>query len=162
MMPSAIVNPDDPGGSPMDLATALDFAREHAARGVLVTIQAGGRPQISNISYVVGDDGIIRIMVTAARAKTRNLRRDPRASLLVSPDFLSWVVIEADAELTEITMGVDDTVNDELVETFRTILGDRPAPDWNAFRRQMVEERRLVVHLRPTRAYHGYAGFKSG
>ena len=145
----------------MDLTEALDYAREHAARGVLVTIQGNGRPQLSNISYAVGDDGTIRVMVTAARVKTRHLRRDPRASLYVCPDFRSWVVIEGDVELTEITTSVDDAVNDELVDTFRTILGDREQPDWDAFRRQMVDERRLLIHLTPTRAYHGYAGFKS-
>jgi PPOX class probable F420-dependent enzyme len=145
----------------MEMTEALDFARTHAARGVLVTIQGNGRPQISNISYVVDGDGVIRIMVTAARIKAKNLRRDPRASLYVSPDFRSWVVIEGDAELSEVTTRVDDAVNDELVDTFRTILGDRDQPDWEAFRQQMVDEQRLVIRLHPTRAYDGYAGFKT-
>ena len=146
----------------MELSEALAFLREHAGRSVLVTIGRNGRPQLSNVSYVMGDDDVIRIMVTADRIKTKNLRRDPRASLYVSPDFRSWVVIEGDAELTAVTASVDDPVNDELVDTYRTIIGARPAPDWDAFRRQMVEERRLLVHLRPTRAYDGYAGFKTG
>ena len=39
-----------------------------------------GRPQLSNITYLAGDDGIIRISITADRAKYVNLRRDPRAT----------------------------------------------------------------------------------
>ena len=62
------------------LDEALGFAREHD-RGVLATLRADGRPQLSNIIYVPGDGPTFRISVTDSRAKTRNLRRDPRASL---------------------------------------------------------------------------------
>ena len=56
--------------------TAVDFVREHR-NGVLVTQKRDGRPQLSNIIYAVGDDGVIRISITADRAKYKNLRRDP-------------------------------------------------------------------------------------
>ena len=79
----------------MDLTEALDFARARK-QGVLATIRANGRPQLSNILYVPGDEGMLRISVTDDRAKTTNLRRDPRASLYVLGDnFYQYVVIEA-------------------------------------------------------------------
>jgi PPOX class probable F420-dependent enzyme len=47
-------------------------------QGVLATIAADGRPQLSNVLYV-WDAGqrVARISTTADRVKARNLRRDP-------------------------------------------------------------------------------------
>lgn len=60
----------------MDLPTALAYVSERS-RGVLTTQKRDGRPQLSNVMYGVGDDGLIRISVTADRAKAKNLARDP-------------------------------------------------------------------------------------
>jgi PPOX class probable F420-dependent enzyme len=135
----------------MDLSTALAFiGAQH--RGVLTTIKADGRPQLSNITYHLGDDGIVRISVTDSRAKTRNLRRDPRASLHVtSDDFWQYVVIEGDAVLTPPAASVDDATVDELVSYYRAVAGEHS--DWDDYRRAMVAEGRLVVRVRPERAY---------
>ena len=135
----------------MDLASAIEFvsARHH---GVLVTVKADGRPQLSNISYAVGADGAIRISVTDGRAKTANLRRDPRASLHVTrDDFYAYVVVEASAELTPVAAEPDDATVEELVEYYRALSGEHP--DWDDYRRAMVTDRRLIVRLRPERAY---------
>ena len=59
----------------MDLDTAMGFVGG-SRNGVLVTLKSDGRPQLSNIIYHLGEDGIIRVSITDARAKTRNLRRD--------------------------------------------------------------------------------------
>ena len=135
----------------MDLDAALDFARRHH-QGVLATLKGDGRPQLSNIAYVVGDDGILRISVTDGRAKTANLRRDPRASLHVTQDdFWAYVVLEAEVELTPVAADPDDATADELVEYYRAVRGEHP--DWDEYRRAMVDDRRLVLRLRPTRAY---------
>ncbi|MGZ4759511.1 MAG: pyridoxamine 5'-phosphate oxidase family protein, partial [Acidimicrobiales bacterium] len=64
----------------MQIEEALAFVREHK-QGVLVTLRRDGRPQLSNIIYGVDDTGVIRISVTAPRAKARNAARDPRVSL---------------------------------------------------------------------------------
>lgn len=135
----------------MDLDEALAYARP-IARGVLATVKADGRPQLSNVMFVVGGDGIIRVSVTATRAKTANMRRDPRVSLHVtSADFWSYAVIEADAELTPVASGPDDATADELVEYYRALQGEHP--DWQEYRAAMVSEERLVARLTPTRSY---------
>ena len=56
----------------MELSSAIDFARGRR-ESVLTTIRSNGRPQLSNVLHMVGDDGIIRISVTARRAKYRNV-----------------------------------------------------------------------------------------
>jgi PPOX class probable F420-dependent enzyme len=135
----------------MDLTKALSFARSHH-QGILMTLRSDGRPQSSNIAFGVGDDGIVRISVTDDRAKTRNLRRDPRASLHVNrADFYAYVVLEGDAELSAVAARPDDATVEELIEMYRALQGDHP--DWNEFREAMVADRRLVVRLRPSRAY---------
>ena len=84
----------------MELDAALALARPRH-QGVLTTLRRDGRPQISNIAYALGDDGILRISVSEPRAKTKNLRRDPRGTLYVPGDtFWEYVVLDGDADLT--------------------------------------------------------------
>lgn len=134
----------------MDLADALARLRDHRG-GVLATQKADGRPQLSNIVYAIDDD-IVRISITADRAKYRNLVRTPIASLHVSrPDFWAYLVLEADAELTPVAAAPDDATVDELVDLYRTLQGEHD--DWDEYRQAMVKDRRLVLRLHPTRAY---------
>ena len=135
----------------MDLATALEFVADRH-HGVLTTLKADGRPQLSNVAYALGGDGVIRVSVTDGRAKTANLRRDPRASLHVTrDDFYAYVVVEATAELTPVAAEPRDATVDELVEYYRAVAGEHS--DWEDYRRAMVADRRLIVRLRPERAY---------
>ncbi len=135
----------------MDLTQALTFVRDHR-RGVLVTQKQDGRPQLSNIAYAVGDDGVIRISITADRAKYKNLQRAPIASLHVTrDDFYAYAVLEADAELSAVAESPDDATVEELVAYTRPLAGEHD--EWDDYRRAMVADRRLVVRLKPTRAY---------
>jgi len=135
----------------MDLTEALAFARERR-QGVLVTIRANGRPQLSNILFVPGSGDTLLVSLTDDRAKTKNLRRDPRASLYVLGDnFFQYVVLEAAAELSPVAAAPDDDTVDALVAYYRAGQGEHP--DWDEYRAAMVADRRLVLTLRPERAY---------
>jgi PPOX class probable F420-dependent enzyme len=135
----------------MDLSDAVDFART-TRQSVLTTIRRNGRPQLSNVLHVVGDDGLIRISVTADRAKYKNLAREPWAALHVTrEDFFAYAVVEAAVELSAVAAAPDDAAVGELVDHYRSLMGEHE--DWDAYRRAMVTERRAVVRLRPTRAY---------
>lgn len=121
--------------------------------GVLVTLKRDGRPQLSNVSHAYDpDERIIRISVTDDRAKTRNLRRDPRASYHVtSGDRWAYTVAEGTAELTPVARDPHDETVEELIRLYREVLGEHP--DWDEYRAAMVRDRRLVVRLRVERAY---------
>jgi len=135
----------------MQISEALDFIRDKR-NGILIALKSDGRPQSSNIAYAVGDDEVIRVSVTDGRAKTANLRRDPRASLHVSrDDFWAYVVVEADVTMTPVAASPDDATVDALVEYYRTIVGEHD--DWAEYRQAMVDDRRLLLELHPTHAY---------
>jgi PPOX class probable F420-dependent enzyme len=125
--------------------------------GVLCTLKADGRPQLSNINYHYyprQDDrfGVIKVSITADRAKYRNLLRDHRASLHVStPDFWAYAVAEADAELSAVAADPQDDTVRELIELFRDVQGEHP--DWDDYRRAMVADRRVVLRLPVNRVY---------
>ena len=135
----------------MELADALEYIKQRR-QGVIVAIKSDGRPQLSNIVYGVDEDGTIRVSATAGRAKTNNLQRDPRASLHVTDEhFGTYCVIEGDVEVTPVTTDPGDATSDALVAYYRTLAGEHP--DWGEYRQAMIDEGRLMLLLRPTRAY---------
>jgi PPOX class probable F420-dependent enzyme len=135
----------------MDVAQALDFART-THHGTLVTLRKNGRPQLSNISHGVSDDGLIRISITAERAKYRNLLREPWAALHITrADFYAYAVIEGDVTLSSVAATPDDAAVDELVALYRAIVGEHD--DWDDYRAAMVRDQRVVVRLAPTHVY---------
>lgn len=135
----------------MELEEALAIARG-GHNGVLVTHRSDGRAQLSNIAYAFGDDDVIRVSITADRAKTKNLARDPRCELYVGrSDFGGYVVLDASCELMPVTSEPNDATADELVSYYRALRGEHP--DWDEYRQAMVNDRRLVAVLSPQRAY---------
>jgi PPOX class probable F420-dependent enzyme len=122
-------------------------------RGVLATLKADGRPQLSTIDYCYDAEArLARISTIATLAKAANLRRDPRASLYVgSPDLASYSVAEGRAELSPVAASVSDPTVEELIVVYRRIQGEHP--DWDDYREAMVRDGRLVVRLHVERCY---------
>lgn len=126
--------------------------------GALVTLKRDGRPQLSNVNYTLATDpdagtAVVRVSVTDGRAKVANLRRDPRASLMVgTPDGWSYAVLEGKAELSPVAGREDDATVEELVEVYRAVRGE-DHPDWDDYRRAMVADHRLVLRLHVEHVY---------
>ena len=123
-----------------------DFLKDHR-HGVLATIRRDGRPQLSNILYFLDDDGRIKVSVTQTRAKTKNLRRDPRASLHVqgrSP--YEYLVVDGVVELIE-----GDGLAEKLRHYYRRASGEHP--DWDEYDAAMITEQRLLISMSVDRAY---------
>jgi PPOX class probable F420-dependent enzyme len=136
----------------MEISEALEAARGRNV-SVLATIKRDTRPQLSNVSHTVGDGGLIRVSITATRAKYHNLRRTPWAALHVNGhDAWSYAVLECDAELSAVATDPHDAVVDELVEVYTAVAG-KEHPDWDEYRRAMVTDQRVVLRLRAQRAY---------
>ncbi|HEX5543152.1 MAG TPA: PPOX class F420-dependent oxidoreductase [Micromonospora sp.] len=121
--------------------------------GVLATIKRDGRPQLSHVSYTFDPARrLIRVSITDGRAKTANLRRDPRATFLASSaDGWTYAVAEVTAELSPVAAAPDDATVEELIDIYRAVQGEHP--DWDDYRRAMVADRRIALHLRVERVY---------
>lgn len=132
----------------MEIPTSW-LADRHQA--VLVTLRADGSPQTSNIAYALLE-GVLKVSVTDGRAKTHNLRRDPRAVLHVLGDtFWAYSSVSVTAELSDVTTTAADATGAELLATYEAITGG-PHPDPKEFFDAMVAEQRLVLRLTPVSA----------
>jgi PPOX class probable F420-dependent enzyme len=133
----------------MDLATALEWAAGRR-NAVLITIRSDGRPQSSDIAYVVDGDSF-EISVTDDRAKTRNMRRDPRVVLhITDPGAWSYASFDGTVELSAAAAAPDDETSERLVAYYRAVSGEEH-PDWDEYRQAMIDEGRLIVRFTPTK-----------
>ena len=125
--------------------------------GALAALKRDGRPQLSMVNFALDRSDpaapTVRVSVVDGRAKVANLLRDPRASLMVtSAEGWSYAVLEGDVGFSPVAGAEDDEVVDELVELYRTIRG-ADHPDWDDYRRAMVQDGRRILRLSVTRVY---------
>lgn len=125
---------------------ARDFLRVNH-RAVLATARADGRPQLSPVTCGLDEAGRVIISTRETAVKTRNLRRNPLASLCVFTDafFGPWVQVEGEAEIISLPEAMD-----LLVGYYRVVSGEHP--DWEDYRAAMIRDRRCVVRIEITRA----------
>jgi PPOX class probable F420-dependent enzyme len=121
--------------------------------GVLATIKSDGRPQLSPVTpFYDRDAGVIYVSMTEGRAKTANLRRDPRAAFEVtSPDGWSWAT--ADGTATLIGPGTDPhgPEVEALVDYYRKAAGEHP--NWDEYRSVMVSDQRVLMKMTVEKVY---------
>lgn len=130
----------------MDLEHAREFLRVHH-RAVLSTTRSDGRPQLSPVTAGVGDDGRVLISTRETAVKTKNLARDPHASLCVLTDrfFGEWIQAEGTAEIVRLPAAMD-----LLVDYYRRVSGEHS--DWDDYREAMRRDLRVIVAITLTRA----------
>jgi PPOX class probable F420-dependent enzyme len=126
-------------------AELLDFVRPRH-RAILLTTRADGGPQASPVTCGVDDEGRIVVSTYPARAKSRNVRRDPRAGVVVlSDDFGGpWVQIDGTAEILDVPEAIEP-----LVAYYRAIAGEHP--DWGEYREAMVRQDKSLLRITPER-----------
>lgn len=132
----------------MDLNRAIDWAKG-GRNAVLITLRKDGRPQSSDVAYAIADQSFL-ISVTAGRAKTSNMRRDPRTVLhITEPSIWSYAAFDGTVALMPVATAVDDATCDALVAYYQTVTGEEH-PDWAEYRQAMVDEGRLLAVFTPT------------
>ena len=121
--------------------------------GVLATIKANGYPQLSPVTpFYDQQSGVIYVSMTEGRAKTANLRRDPRAALEVtSADGWAWATAEGMVTLTGPGTDPHGPEVEALVDYYRSAAGEHP--DWNEYRSVMVSDRRVLMAMTVDRLY---------
>ncbi|MFI8169231.1 PPOX class F420-dependent oxidoreductase [Streptomyces sp. NPDC085931] len=120
--------------------------------GTLATVKRSGHPHLTTMAYSWdAESRTLRFSTTADRVKVTHLRREPRAALHVQGgDVWSFAVAEGEAEVSAVTSVPGDAVGRELLAMIPA--GAAPQ-DEDAFLRQLVDERRVVIRLRVDRLY---------
>ena len=121
----------------------LDFIRpRHHA--IVITARSDGRPQASPVTCGVDEAGRIVVSTYPERAKTRNARRNPQASVLIlSDDFGgAWVQVDGDAEVIDMPEAAE-----VLVDYYRSIAGEHP--DWDEYRQAMTRQGKSLLRITP-------------
>lgn len=141
-----------------DLSSFGDLVPLDNGLCVISTIRRDGSVQSSVVNagvlpHPVTGDPVVGL-VAAGRTKLRNLRADPRCTIVARGSW-RWAAVEGTAEI----IGPDDPHPDVNSERQRVLLRDifKAAggrhDDWDNYDRTMAEERRAAVLIAPQRIY---------
>jgi PPOX class probable F420-dependent enzyme len=136
----------------MDLDAAREFVRANH-RAVLATSRRDGTPQLSPVTCSVDDSGAVVVSTREPAAKTKNVRRDPRAWLCVFTDGFFGQFVQVEGEVTVVSL---PEAMDGLIDYYRSVSGEHP--DWDDYRAAMIREQRVLLRLDLTRAGPDYSG----
>jgi PPOX class probable F420-dependent enzyme len=140
------------------LADAVALGAEDNFLAVIATARPDGTVQASVVNagalpHPISGSPVLAF-VTYGRAKLRNLRAIPRATATFRAGW-RWATVEGPAEL----IGPDDAYPGIDGEQLRLLLRDifsaagGTHDDWEAYDREMVEQRRTAVLITPERVY---------
>ncbi len=126
---------------------------ENNHRAVVTTFQRNGAAQSSVVVSGAYQDYMALVSVRGTSAKVRNLRRDPRCTVLTTAaDWRSYVVVEGQAKLLDYGNTDAEEMRVKLREVFR-VCGDQDHSDWEEYDRAMKEQDGVIVLVTPERIY---------
>jgi PPOX class probable F420-dependent enzyme len=126
----------------MEITEAREFLK-HNHHGVLVARKRDGALQMTLVSPVVGADGSVTITARDSTYKVKNIRRDPRVSLLVYGDQFrgsNYIQIDGKAEVIAHPQAMDI-----VLDWHRQIRGE-PA-SWDEIRKKTLAEGRIAIRV---------------
>nr|WP_155910375.1 MULTISPECIES: TIGR03618 family F420-dependent PPOX class oxidoreductase [unclassified Mycolicibacterium] len=122
---------------------------------VLNTLRGDGSIQSSVVNAGVmphpkTGEQVVALVAIGATRKLRNLRADPRASVVAHAGW-QWMTVEGTADV----IGADDADAEELRLLLRAVFvaAGGTHDDWDTYDRVMREEGRAAVLISPTRVY---------
>jgi len=99
------------------------------------------------MSYTLDEDGLIKMSTRGANIKVRNIRRDPRVSLVVQGEtWRDYLVVDGTARVN------DHDPLPVLRHIYQRIRG-APHPNWQEFDEAMRNEARVVLEITVDRMY---------
>ena len=142
-----------------DLSAFVELVPLDHGLCVVSTTRADGSVQASVVNAGVLEHPltgvtVVGLVASGSSQKLRNLRADPRATIVVRAGW-RWATVEGTVDV----IGPDDAhtgVDDEqlrllLRDVFRAAGGTHD--DWDTYDRVMADERRAAVLVTPTRVY---------
>lgn len=136
----------------MEFEEVRPFLQRHH-RGVVTTYQPNGAAHSSIVVCGAYQGHAAFVIVRGKSVKARNLRRDPRCTVLaVTADWRGWVTVEGTAQLFDMTNTETEKLRQMLRDVYRAC-GDKDHPDWDEYDQAMREQDAVVVLVRPDRVY---------
>jgi PPOX class probable F420-dependent enzyme len=136
----------------MEFEQARSFLKAHH-RAAVNTFQPDGSVQSSIVVAGAVDEKVVFVSVNGGSAKVRNLRREPRCTVLaVTADWGQYVVVEGRAQLFDSSNSEPEALRVMLRDTYRAC-GDQDHPDWDEYDRVMRRQEAMVVWVHPQRMY---------
>jgi PPOX class probable F420-dependent enzyme len=131
----------------MEISDAQTFLRDNH-HGVLVAMKKDGSLQMTLVSPVINAEGKVIITARDSTYKVKNMKRDPRISLLVYGDKFNgsnYIQIDGKAEVIEHPGAMDI-----VLDWHRQIRG---VPDnWDDIRKKTLSEGRIAIRVTIERA----------
>ena len=129
------------------------FHFESNHRGVITTFQANGAAQSSIVVCGAYQGNAAFVIVKGRSAKTRNLRKDARCTVMsVADNWRTCAIVEGHATLMDYHNTDAEKMRVELREVFRAC-GDKDHPDWEEYDQAMVKQDAVIVLVKPDRVY---------
>jgi PPOX class probable F420-dependent enzyme len=136
----------------MEFEEVRPFLQRHH-RGVITTYQPNGAAHASIVVCGAYQGHAAFVIVRGTSVKVRNLRRDPRCTVLaVTADWRGWVTVEGIAQLFDATNTEAEKLRQLLRDVYRAC-GDKDHPDWDEYDQAMRQQEAVVVLVRPERVY---------
>jgi PPOX class probable F420-dependent enzyme len=126
----------------MEITGVQRFLKDNH-RGVLVAQKQDGWPQLTLVSPGIDAGGRVIITSRGTTYKVKNIRRNPRVSLLVMGEQFhgsKYVQIHGTAEIIPLPQAMD-----LLIDWHRQLKGEHP--NWDEYREKMREEQRVIVRI---------------
>ena len=122
-------------------------------RGVITTFQRNGTGHSSIVVCGAYQGNAAFVIVWGNSAKTHNLRRDARCTVMsVSDDWRTCAVVEGQATLMDYQNTDPEKMRVELREVYRAC-GDKDHSDWEEYDQAMVKQDAVIVLVKPERVY---------
>lgn len=126
---------------------------ERNHRAVVNTIQPDGAVQSSVVVAGAYQESAAFVAIRGNEAKVRNLRRDPRCTILhAAENWRSYATVEGEATLRDLRNTDPETLRLLLRDVYRAC-GGGEHPNWAEYDEAMKRQDAVVVQVRPRRVY---------
>jgi PPOX class probable F420-dependent enzyme len=122
-------------------------------RGVVTTFQRNGAAQASIVVCGPYLGNMALVSVRGNSVKVRNLRRDPRCTVVATAaDWGSYVVVEGQAQLLDYHNTNAEEMRQKLRELYRAC-GGGEHPNWEEYDMAMRKQNAVAILVRPVHIY---------
>ena len=132
------------------------FVEQHRG-AAMITSRGDGSPHAVRVGVVLVD-GKLWSSGTRVRARTRHLRRDPRATLFYWDDGFGYLSLDArvalieSPDVPELSLRLFQTMQSHLDNPPGQIMWNGQQIGHDAFRQAMIDEQRLIYEFEVVRA----------